>query len=257
MRSGLLFRIALFFLKTFPATQAGQVLALLTSGVVVTSLVPLAIARVATVAPLTHDLMQSLGYPPRSRASAALAFAGLLGYGAFSSIFLTGLAMNFFVINLIPQPDRVRFDWLTWLKAAGPAGAVIFAGAVIMLLVLFRSEVEPKATPGMLRRQERVLGPLSRSEMVTVASLAVLLTGLVLQHSYTLIAHGWRYLLSCWLRLAVRTIARVFVVRSIGGSSFSLACCWAAEMSCAVWGSIGGLVMACSRSPTWSGIRPC
>ena len=181
VRSGLLFRIALLSLRTFPPTQVGQVLALLTSGLVITPLVPLGVARVAAVAPPTRDLAQTLGYPARSRASAAIAFAGLVGYGLFSSIFLTGLVMNFFVLDLLPQPDRARFGWLTWLACTAPAGAIMLLGAAGLLLVVFRAEAARKRGAELLRRQRRALGPLSRQERVTIAALAVLLIGLLAQ----------------------------------------------------------------------------
>jgi DASS family divalent anion:Na+ symporter len=181
VRSGLLYRTALQFLTTFPATQVGQVFGLLISGILVTPLVPFGLARIAAVAPLTRDLAQTLGYPAHSRASAALAFAGLVGYGLFSSVFLTGLAMNFFVLDLLPPADRQRFDWLTWLASAAAAGAITFVGAALALLVLFRAEVAPKTSATVLRRQERVLGPMSRHERVTLAALALLLVGLLVQ----------------------------------------------------------------------------
>jgi anion transporter len=181
VRSGLLYRIALLFLRTFPSTQAGQVLALLTSGIVITPLVPLGLARVAVVAPLAHDLAQALGYPTRSRASAALAFAGLAGYGLFSSVFLTGLVMNFFILNVFPAPDQTRFGWLTWLACAAPAGAILLLGTAGLLLVAFRAEVAPRRRAELLRHQQRVLGPLSRQERVTLAALLVLLVGLLAQ----------------------------------------------------------------------------
>jgi anion transporter len=181
VRSGLLFRTALRFLTTFPPTQVGQVLGLLVSGILLTPLVPFGLARIAAVAPLARHLAQTLGYPAQSRASAALAFAGLVGYGWFSSMFLTGLAMNFFVLDLLPTPDRERFEWLTWLANAAPAGAITLLGAAVTLLVLFRPEVAPKTSAMVLRRQERVLGPLSRHERVTLAALALLLVGLLVQ----------------------------------------------------------------------------
>ena len=146
-RSGLLFRIALLLLKTFPATYVGQVLALLVGGLAVTPLMPLAIGRIATVAPLTHETGTRARFAGRSRGSAGLAFAGILGYAAFSSIFLTGLAMNFYVQALLPAADRARFSWVVWLLAALPMGLVILAGSIVMLLVLFRPEqaVRPSA----------------------------------------------------------------------------------------------------------------
>ncbi len=189
-RSGLLFRLALLLLRIFPATHRGQVLALLTGGFLLTPLVPLAAARIATTALLGQELAQGLGYPPRSRASAALAFAGLVGYSAFSSVFLTGLATNFFVLGLLSPQDRQHFDWLTWFVNAAPAGAVIFAGAAVLLLLLFRAEVSPKVTPEVLRRQQLALGPLSRGEVVTLTALGVLLAGLLAQ-AYMHIDAAW------------------------------------------------------------------
>lgn len=180
-RSGLLFRIALFLLRTFPSTHFGQVLALLVGGVLTTPLVPLAIARVATIAPIGQELAQGLGYAPRSRASAALSFAGLIGHGAFSSVFLTGMAMNFFVIGLLSPPDRARIDWLTWFAGAALVGGVTFVGAAVVLQVLFRPEGAPKAMAEVVQRQQRVMGPLSRREQITIAALAVLMVGLLLQ----------------------------------------------------------------------------
>jgi divalent anion:Na+ symporter, DASS family len=75
LRSGLLFRVALQSVSTLPPTRVGQVLALLISGLLLTPLVPLGVARVAAVAPFARDLAQSLGYASRSAASASLGFA--------------------------------------------------------------------------------------------------------------------------------------------------------------------------------------
>lgn len=180
-RSGLIFRVALGLLRAFPPTHAGQVLGLLIGGALVTPLVPLALARVATVASLTEELSQALGYAARSRASAALAFAGLLGYGAFSSIALTGLAMNFFVLDLLPPESRVRLGWAGWLLAALPAGAVMFVGALAAVLLLFRAEEAPRTSAEVVHRQARTLGPMTRREGVTLAATALLVVGLLLE----------------------------------------------------------------------------
>ncbi len=180
-RSGLLFRIALFLLRTFPATYGAQVLALLVGGVCVTPLMPLAIARVATIAPLVQELSQNLGFPARSRGSAGLSFAGMLGYGAFSSIFMTGLAMNFFVLELLPASDRAKVDWLKWVIYAAPAGLVILLGTVLLLLVLFRPERGIRESGERLQMQGRILGPLSKIEIAVIVGLTVLLAGLLLR----------------------------------------------------------------------------
>jgi di/tricarboxylate transporter len=178
VRSGLMFRASLAVLRRFPANHRGQVLALLTGGLLITPLVPLAIGRVAACAPFTKELARNLGYRDGSAGAASLAIAGIIGYGAFSSIFLTGLAMNFFVSNLFPDADRLESTWVNWLVYAAPTGLTLLVGSALFLLVWFRPE-----TPGTARHvehQEYVLGPLSPREKVTVGALAIMLIGFLI-----------------------------------------------------------------------------
>ncbi len=180
-RSGLLFRMALFLLRTFPGTYRGQVLALLVGGVAVTPLVPQATSRVAMILPATYEIADVLGFPPRSRGSAGLCFAGIIGYGSFGGVFLTGMAANFLVLGLIQPAERAHLNWLTWLAYAAPAGAVLFMGSLAMLAWLLRPEGPTRATAETVRRQQRVLGPLSRQETLTITAVAVMLAGFLLQ----------------------------------------------------------------------------
>ena len=181
VRSGLLFRAALMLLRAFPATHTGQLLALVFGGVLLTPLVPQSVARVAAIAPLAHELSRALGYAPRSKGSASLAFAGLIGYWYFSSVFLTGLATNFFVVGLLSADDQLRFGWLGWLAAAAPVGIACLVGALVVLLVMLRPEANAQVSPETIRRQTRILGVLSRQERVALAGLAVLVVGLAAQ----------------------------------------------------------------------------
>jgi len=181
VRSGLLFRAALTLLRAFPATHTGQLLALVFGGIVLTPLVPQSVARVAAVAPLAHELSRALGYAPRSKGSASLAFAGLIGYWYFSSVFLTGLATNFFVVGLLSADDQLRFGWLGWLAAAAPVGIACLAGALVVLLVMLRPEAHAEVSADTVRRQTRILGALSRQERVALVGLAVLVVGLAAQ----------------------------------------------------------------------------
>jgi len=181
LRSGLLFRAALVLLRAFPATHNGQLLALVFGGVILTPLVPLSVARVAAIAPLAHELSRALGYAPRSKGSASLAFAGLIGYWYFSSVFLTGLATNFFVVGLLSADDQRRFGWIGWLAAAAPVGIVCLLGALVVLLVMLRPEANAEVSAETIRRQARILGPVSRQERVAIAGLAVLVIGLAIQ----------------------------------------------------------------------------
>lgn len=181
VRSGLLFRAAILALRWFPPTHLGQLLALLFGGLAITPLVPLSVARVAAVAPIALELSRSLGYPPRSRGSAALAFAGLAGYWYFSNVFLTGFATNFFVLALLPAADQQRFGWAGWLLAAIPLAIVCLVGAIAALTLLFKPEEEARVSTVALGRQHRMLGPLSSGERIALGALAILIVGLVVQ----------------------------------------------------------------------------
>jgi DASS family divalent anion:Na+ symporter len=180
-RTGLLFRIALQLLRIFPATATGQMFALLFGGLLVTPLVPLSVARVAAIMPVASEIGLSLGFAPRSNGTARLAFAGLVGYWYFSSIFLTGLATNFFVVQLLAPADRSRFSWLGWLAAASPAGVLCLVGATAALLLLFRPERATARIQDATRRQQRILGPLSRGERTALLAAGLLLAGLIAQ----------------------------------------------------------------------------
>src|SRR5437867_4390341 len=177
-QTGLVFRGALLMLRTFPPTPAGQVLALLVGGLVLTPLVPQSVARVAAIAPLTNELAQSLGYPPRSRGSAAIAFAGLAGYWFFSSIFLA------------------------WLGAAAPAGIVCLGGAAAAIFILFPPERAQRGIAEVVARQQRVLGPLTRREGITLLAGIVLLAGL-LQPFISLDPAWWGVVALCIVMLGV------------------------------------------------------
>lgn len=181
--SGLLFRAALLSLRAFPATHGGQVAALLAGGVVITPLVPVSVARVAAIARVTRELAQAFGYAPRSKGSAGLAFAGLVGYWYFSNIFLTGFATNFYLVELLAPAERAQFDWTMWLWAALPAGVVCFAGALTALLLLFPPERRAAIHADALARERAVLGPVTRAEYATGAAVLLLVVGLAAQRA--------------------------------------------------------------------------
>ncbi len=180
-RSGLLFRAGLFLLRAFPPTYTGQVLALITSGLLITPFVPQSVARVAATAPVTAELRIALGQPMRSSGSAGLAFAGLVGHWYFSNLFLTGFATNFFILELVPAAQRSAFGWWGWLVASAVALAVCVLGATAAVLLLFRTDHAASLSRDALASQMRVMAGLSRSEWIAAAAVLALVLGLLFQ----------------------------------------------------------------------------
>lgn len=179
--SGLLYRAGLFLLRAFPATHAGQVLALVLGGLVMTPFVPQSVARVAAIGPVTSELRVALGQPVRSAGAAALSFAGLVGYWYFSNLFLTGFATNFFVFELIPVAERERFGWWGWLAASAVALVVCAAAATLAIFALFRPSPAPRPSAEAMHRQLRIIAGMSRAEAVTALAVGVLVVGLLAQ----------------------------------------------------------------------------
>jgi di/tricarboxylate transporter len=178
--SGLLFRAALMLLRIFPPTHRGQLAALLVGGAVLTPLAPTVFGRVATEAPVARDLSQALGHSRKSRGSAAIAFAGILGSTVLGPVFLTGLVTNFLIIGLLPAAEQARFGWLGWFIAAAPAGLLLLIGSAIALFAL-DPQSGSRASSVVRRTQEQSLGRVSRSELAALAAISVFILGLLLQ----------------------------------------------------------------------------
>ncbi|MEP6752351.1 MAG: SLC13 family permease [Candidatus Dormiibacterota bacterium] len=201
--SGLLFRAALTLLRVFPPTLRGQVAALLVGGAVLTPLVPTVFGRVATVAPIAHELSQALGYARASRGSAALVFAAILGNTILGPIFLTGMVTNFLIVSLLPVAEQTRFGWIGWLAAGAPAGAILFVGSAITLFALHPGS-GARASSTVRLSQERSLGRMSRPEMISLLALGVFVVGLLLQQ---------------FVRLDIGVIGMAALLVAIGGGA--------------------------------------
>jgi len=81
----------------------------------------------------------------------------------------------------LPAAERGRFDWLGWLGAASVVGVVCFAGAFAAIVRLFPPEPARARGDEVIERQRKALGPIAPSERLAIASLAVLLAGLIFQ----------------------------------------------------------------------------
>ena len=178
--SGLLFRASLLLLRVFPATHRGQLSALLVTGVILTPLAPTVFGRVAMTTPIARDIAQALGHARRTRATAAVAFAGVLGSTILGPVFLTGMITNFLILSLLPASEQARFGWAGWLIAALPAGLLLFIGVALILFALDpRSGM--RASSLVRRTQEQSIGRLSRHELTSLIAIGVFIAGLLFQ----------------------------------------------------------------------------
>lgn len=178
-RTGLLYRLVLAILERVPLRHSTLMLALAAAGLAFSPVMPNATARTALGAPLVTELAAALGYPPRSRGSAALAMAALLGFGQMCSLFLTGSSSGLLVHSLLPPASRARFGWVQWLLAGLWLHVVIFAITWLAVVVWLRPEPAAARSRDTVRAQLRILGPMTRAEHIATTVLLALLLAFV------------------------------------------------------------------------------
>jgi di/tricarboxylate transporter len=175
-RSGLLQRIAFALLSMFPATFAGQVVAFLVGGLVMTPLLPLTVARCALTAPLARQIAEVLGYPARSRAAVGIGLAAFTGSGLLSRVFLSGATLNLVAWSLLPPATRP--GWWRWAMAGAPMMLVLTVGALGIILLTCRPANDCPVRRDVIQRQRREIGALTAQARVAGSAAVVVLIGL-------------------------------------------------------------------------------
>jgi di/tricarboxylate transporter len=183
--SGLPYRLALWTVAHSRGGFAGQVAALCLAGVLLGPAVPNATARVTLIAPAVGELVEALGYRPRSRPAAGLAMAALIGFGQMGAPFLTSSTTAVLVSALLPSGGRIELNWLSWAALAAPTTLLMLLGLVAANIWLYRPRgaADPKAAlqPGLVRLQRKLLGRPTRNERIAFVVGAGLLCGFVTQ----------------------------------------------------------------------------
>jgi divalent anion:Na+ symporter, DASS family len=177
--SGVLYRLALWIVAHTKGGFVGQVAALSVAGVVMGPAVPNATGRVTIVAPALKELVEALGYAPRSAAAVGLSMATLIGFGQMVGTFLTSSTTAVLVFAVLPPESRRGLTWLTWAYYAAPANAILFIGIVAAILMLYRSSAAAHDAErrSALDLQRALLGRATRRERIALAVGAGLVIG--------------------------------------------------------------------------------
>jgi CRP-like cAMP-binding protein/di/tricarboxylate transporter len=179
-RSGLLLRLGLLLIERVPARPSWQSAAFIVTGIVLTPLLPLAMARAAITAPLAEGVSDTMKLPARGPASATLGLSAWIGSGPFIFLFLNGSPVCLMAWSLMPIKDQVQFTWLQWFLSAAPLGAIIAVGSFVAMRVMFRTGPRPAPARAPLRLQRAILGPPSTRELAILAIVAAMLIGWII-----------------------------------------------------------------------------
>jgi len=160
-----------------PARPAWQSATFLLTGIVLTPLLPLAMARAAITAPLAEGVSDTMKLPARGPASAALGLSAWIGSGPLMFLFMNGSTACLVAWSLMPIKDEVEFTWTQWFLSAAPLGAIIAVGSFVAMRVMFRTGPRPAPARAPLRLQRAILGPPSTRELLILAIVASMLIG--------------------------------------------------------------------------------
>jgi CRP-like cAMP-binding protein/di/tricarboxylate transporter len=175
-RSGLLLRLGLLLIERVPSGLRWQSAALLGTGILLTPLLPLAMARAAITAPLGVAVADALRLRDREPATALLGLSAWVGSGPFLFLFMNGSPVCLILWSLMPKGQE-QFNWLFWLMSAAPLGVMIAAGMFVALHLLNRPGPDAPQRRERLRLQHAVLGPPSRVELAVAVIVGLTLVG--------------------------------------------------------------------------------
>ena len=192
-KTGLLYRLALLTVKRFPPSYIGQTFALSLTGLILTPVIPSANGRAALVSPLALNLSEALGFKDNSPGSIGIGMSCLLGFGHMSFMFMNGTATCLLVLGLLPQETTSGITWAYWLVAALPLGIFFFILSYFSILLIYRPKEKISLNLSVIETQLKTLGPVTREEIVSIATILVCLAGFLTE--------PWHHINGSWIAL--------------------------------------------------------
>jgi len=174
---GLARRIALLFVRAVGKTSLGVAYALQMTDVTLASGVPSITARSAgMVLPIARSIAELFDSRPdegRKRLGAYLIAAIYQGSAVACAMFITGQASNLLGANLALKLTKIQVTAPSWFMAAIVPGLVSCLVVPYITYLVLKPEVThtPEA-PAFAREQLQKMGPLSRSEWITLVVFA-------------------------------------------------------------------------------------
>lgn len=176
-RSGLLFRVGLVLVRRMPSGLFLQSSMLMLTGVLLGPLLPSSAGRAALTSPFAVAISDALRLPPRHPAAAVLGLSSWIGAGPLRYLFLNASTASLLAWGLMPDEQRLQFDWIRWFTGAFPLALFVAIGSLLTMYALFRPRLEHVAQRERVDTQLAVLGPPSHREWSMLAVLALTVIG--------------------------------------------------------------------------------
>ncbi|HKM87699.1 MAG TPA: SLC13 family permease [Xanthobacteraceae bacterium] len=208
-QTGVLYRLALATITHMRGGFIGEATALACAGQLLGPAVPNATSRIAIIAPLLRELIDGLGYPPKSRGAAGLAMTVLIGFGQLAATTLTSATTTVLVAAVLPTQVRGDINWITWTIYGAPFNFILFVGLLGTILWRYRppaSDRQPSSERAKsLALQWALLGAMSRDEKIALGVGIGLLAGFITQPLHH-VDPGWVAAIAVGVLAATRVV---------------------------------------------------
>lgn len=239
-QTGILYRLSLETITHMRGGFAGEATALACAGQLLGPAVPNATSRIIIIAPMLRELVEALGYAPKSKGAVGLAMAALIGFGQMAATTLTSGTTSVLVAAILPAKVRGDINWITWTIYGASFNIIMFAGLLATILWYYRPAAEDRQPSSerakLLALQRALLGPMSRNEKIALGVGVALLTGFITQPFHH-VDPGWVAVLA----VGVLSAARVVTVNTLRAVNWNFALLFGALISLATVFSHTGL----------------
>jgi DASS family divalent anion:Na+ symporter len=181
--SGLMKRIALKIMSLFPTSYNGLILAMMSSGIVVSPLISSIIGKTNLLIPLATQVTEQAGIKERSRAALGLFIATFMCTYILGNVFLSGSGNPAIIMGFFGEELKAQFDWLTWFFAGSVFFIVVILGTYLFCVTYCKpkpGEMQP-IDKDTFKNAYKDLGPMTAIEKRAIIILALALIAWVTQ----------------------------------------------------------------------------
>ncbi len=189
-KSGLMERIAYFFIVKSGGSYKGIVTGLVLSGAIVGLLVPNMTGRVALYCALCYGIYNALKIPKNSNAGAGIMFAGFVAAIAPSWMYLSA-SENLQLVNSYLKDAGESITWMKYFISNFPVMLLWLIVLLVMVRVLFKQDATIDGKEYFQQKQKE-LGPMTAKEI----KFLVILLALVIAIIFTNVDAGWLFTLA-------------------------------------------------------------
>ena len=174
---GFMKRLALWVLTRFPGTYAGQVTAMLLSGVIMSPIIPSSTAKTSMMAPFVNQVCEASGAERNSKQSLGLWFANFMGTNQLGMAFVSGSVYVALMLGFVGE----SVSWGQWFVRACVWYVVCIILVYVFCLIFCKpTETQKAANVEFIKESYKALGKISTKEkqgiIIVLAALVLWLT---------------------------------------------------------------------------------